>query len=87
LPLIYALNNASWFDKRNIIYLIRNKNNDKEAVNQVIGFVKNSGGLAYATSVMQNFLTEALAILEEFPSSTYKESLESLVRFTIERKK
>jgi octaprenyl-diphosphate synthase len=87
LPLIYALNNASWLDKKQIIYLIRNKSNNKEAVNQVIDFVKKSGGLAYATEVMQLFLDEALLLLKDFPESSYKTSLEGLVNYTIDRKK
>ncbi|RZS94690.1 octaprenyl-diphosphate synthase [Cecembia calidifontis] len=87
LPLIYALNNASWLEKRKIIYLIRNKNEDKKAVNEVIAFVKKSGGLNYATGVMNRFLEEALDLLKSFPASDYKTSLEGLVRFTIERKK
>lgn len=87
LPLINALNNASWLEKRKIIYLIRNKNEDKKAVNEVIAFVKKSGGLNYATEVMNRFFEEALDLLKSFPDSDYKTSLESLVRFTIERKK
>ncbi|EOZ99836.1 Dimethylallyltransferase [Indibacter alkaliphilus LW1] len=87
LPLIYALNNASWLDKKRIIYLIRNKNEDKKAVNEVIDFVKSSGGLQYATKVMNQYFEEALEILNTFPESTYKSSLEGLVRYTIERKK
>lgn len=87
LPLIFALNNASWLDKKKIIYLIRNRNEDKKAVNQVIDFVKKSGGLEYATEVMNRYMDEALAILKDFPESDYKTSLEGLVRYTIERKK
>ncbi|AGA76610.1 polyprenyl synthetase family protein [Echinicola vietnamensis] len=87
LPLIYALNHASWTDKKRIIYLIRNKNEDKKAVNQVIKFVKASGGLEYAQEVMTRFFDEALAILEAQPSSAYKDSLANLVKYTIERKK
>lgn len=87
LPLIYALNNSSWMDKRRIIYLIRNKNEDKKSVNEVIDFVKGSGGLQYATKVMNQYFDEALLILNEFPKSEYRDSLEGLVRYTIERKK
>ncbi|MCH7402842.1 polyprenyl synthetase family protein [Belliella kenyensis] len=87
LPLIYALNNASWLDKKKIIYLIRNRNEDKKAVNQVIDFVKQSGGLEYATKVMTSYFEDALQILNDFPESEYKKSLEGLVRYTIERKK
>ncbi|MBW3468889.1 polyprenyl synthetase family protein [Arthrospiribacter ruber] len=87
LPLIYALNNASWLDKKRIIYLIRNKNEDKKSVNEVIDFVKASGGLQYATEVMKQYFEDALQILREFPESDYRDSLEGLVRYTIERKK
>ena len=87
LPLIYALNHASWIDKKKIIYLIRNRNEDKKAVNQVIDFVKKSGGLEYAEGVMDRYYREALAILQEFPDSEYKTSLHALVRYTIERQK
>jgi len=87
LPLIYALNNASWLDKRHIIYLIRNRNEDKKAVNEVIKFVKASGGLEYANMAMTRYFEEALALLVDFPDSDYKASLEGLVRYTIKRKK
>jgi octaprenyl-diphosphate synthase len=87
LPLIYALNNASWLDKKKIIYLVRNKNEDKKSVNLVIDFVKQSGGMDYASKVMNQYMDEALELLTEFPDSDYKKSLEALVRYTIERKK
>jgi octaprenyl-diphosphate synthase len=87
LPLIYALNNATWLEKKKIIYLVRNKNEDKKAVQEVIGFVKKSGGLAYADKVMNQYFDEAMVILNEFPASNYRDSLEGLVRYTIERKK
>lgn len=87
LPLIYALNNASWLDKRKIIYLVRNKNEDKKSVNEVITFVKKSGGLAYANEAMNRYFEEAMVLLADFPDSDYKRSLEGLVRYTIERKK
>jgi octaprenyl-diphosphate synthase len=87
LPLIYALNHASWIDKKKIIYLIRNRNEDKKAVNQVIDFVKKSGGLEYAQGVMDKYYREALEILQDFPDSEYKTSLHALVRYTIERQK
>jgi octaprenyl-diphosphate synthase len=87
LPLIYALNNATWLDKKRIIYLVSNRNEDKKAVNEVINFVKASGGLEYANKIMNGYFQEALAILAEFPDSEYRSSLEGLVRYTIERKK
>ncbi|WP_296705829.1 polyprenyl synthetase family protein, partial [Algoriphagus sp.] len=87
LPLIFALQKADWFEKKKIINLIRNRSDDKKAVNQVINFVKKSGGLDYAKTIMDRFYREALDILKTFPDSDYKTSLECLVSYTIERKK
>ncbi|WP_439482662.1 polyprenyl synthetase family protein [Cyclobacterium plantarum] len=87
LPLIYALNKASWIEKKKIIYLIRNKSENKKTVNEIIEFVKNSGGLEYSQNIMNDFYQEALNLLADFPDSTYKSSLSSLVTYTIERKK
>ncbi|WP_192347977.1 polyprenyl synthetase family protein [Algoriphagus sp. Y33] len=87
LPLIFALQHADWLEKKKIIHLIRNRSEDKKAVNQVISFVKKSGGLEYAKTIMDRFYMEALDILKTFPDSTYKTSLEGLVSYTIERKK
>jgi octaprenyl-diphosphate synthase len=87
LPLIFALQKADWFEKKKIINLIRNRSEDKKAVNQVIDFVKKSGGLEYAKTIMDRFYQEALDILKTFPESEYKTSLEGLVSYTIERKK
>lgn len=87
LPLIYALRNADWLEKRRIISLIKNKSDDKKVVAQVIDFVKKSGGLDYAKDKMNEFYQEALDILKDFPDSEFKTSLKDLVSYTIERKK
>ncbi|SDC58385.1 octaprenyl-diphosphate synthase [Algoriphagus faecimaris] len=87
LPLIFALTKASWMEKKRIIHLIRNRSEDKKAVNEVIQFVKQSGGLEYAKEKMNDFYQEALVILGGFPESEYKTSLKDLVSYTIERKK
>ncbi|MFN6944100.1 MAG: polyprenyl synthetase family protein [Cytophagaceae bacterium] len=87
LPLIHALSKASWWQKRKIINIIRNESEKVAKVEEVIEFVKQSGGIEYATDVMNKIKSEALDILAEYPDSTYKQSLEQLVIYTIERKK
>lgn len=87
LPLIYALNNASKKDKRDIIYLIKNKNTDKKAVKEVIDFVHNSGGMQYAQEAMFQYQKDAFEILHKFPENDARLGLEQLVRYTTERKK
>lgn len=87
LPLIYALQQASWIDRKQIIYKIRNRSHKRKVVKEVIEFVKSSGGIAYANKVMNDFHLQALEILDQFRDSVYKQSLKDLVRFTIERTK
>ncbi len=87
LPLIFALQKADWLEKKRIIHMIRNRSEEKKAVNEVIGFVKKSGGLEYAETVMNRYYQEALEILKNFPDSVYKTSLADLVSYTIDRKK
>jgi len=87
LPLIYVLNNCSKKDKKWLINSIKNHNKDKERVKQVIDFVKKNGGLEYAISKMESFKNEALKLLEMYPDSEYKASLNLMVNYVIERKK
>ena len=55
LPLIYALQAASWSKKRRIINIIKNHSHVSSKVQEVIEFVKQSGGIEYAIKVMQEF--------------------------------
>lgn len=87
LPLIYALNQAAWLEKRRIINIIRNESHKPKKVNEVIAFVKDSGGLRYAQEVMQRYVEEARVLLNEFADSPHRTSLEQLVQYTIERSK
>lgn len=87
LPLIHALNQASRPEKRYIINLVKNHNEDKDKVREVIHFVRGSKGLQYATEKMNTFRQEAFDILRDFPESAYRTGLEQLIRFTTERKK
>lgn len=87
LPLIYALNNCSSEKKKWLINSVKNHNRDKKRVKEVIGFVKEAGGLAYATTKMKSYQQKALALLEKYPNSPYKESLVLMVNYVIDRKK
>jgi octaprenyl-diphosphate synthase len=87
LPLIHTLNNCSKKEKKWVVNSIKNYNTDKVRVNELIHFVKEKGGLDYAVSKMKEYQKMALAILRKYPDSTYKESLELMVNYVIERKK
>ena len=87
LPLIHVLNVISKKEKDWVINSVKNHNKDKTRVREVINFVKEKGGLDYAVNRMKEFQQEALEILEDYPSTPYKESLELMVNYVIERKK
>ncbi len=87
LPLIYVLNNCSKSEKRWLINSVKNHNKDKIRVKQVIAFVKERGGLEYAVQKMLDFKEEALKLLDAYPSSDYKNSLELMVNYVVDRKK
>lgn len=87
LPLIYVLNNSTPKEKKWIINSIKNHNKDKKRVKEVIALVKSNGGLDYAVTKMKEYQKEALSILNDYPESTYKDSLILMVNYVIERKK
>jgi octaprenyl-diphosphate synthase len=86
LPLIHALSQGSWLEKRKIIYMVKNESDRPEKVREIIAFVKTKGGLEYAETKMKEFASRALEILEILPDSQAKSRLADLVAFTINRK-
>ena len=85
LPLIHILQKVPKHLKREIIYIVKNNNNDKEKVKFVIDHVKSYGGIEYAEAKMIEYRDNALAILNSFPASPAREALEELVRYTTDR--
>lgn len=86
LPLIYTLNKIDKAKKRELIYIIKNENKNKEKVKQVIDIVVAEGGIKYAEEKMNAYRDEALQILNEFENGEVKNALEELVRYTTDRK-
>jgi len=87
LPLIYALNRASRSDRREIVNLVKNHNDDRKQVARVIDFVVASGGIAYARDKMMEYVTDAKEMLYQFPQNESRDALEQLVAYTVNRKK
>ena len=86
LPLIYSLKNANEKDRKYYFKTIKNYNNDSKRVKELIAFVKSSGGMEYAISVMKDFQQKAKNILQQFPDSEAKDSLKLMLDYVIERK-
>ncbi|HET9486758.1 MAG TPA: polyprenyl synthetase family protein, partial [Chryseosolibacter sp.] len=85
LPLIYALSQSGWLEKRRIISIVRNESEQPKKVKEVIAYVKQSGGIQYAVEKMNQYHREAMTILQYFAPSPYRDSLKDLVQFTIDR--
>lgn len=85
LPLIYALNNSSWTEKRRIISIIKNHNEESEEVRKVIDFVIAKKGIEYAQQVMTDYKNKAIALLNQIPESPARKSLEDLINYAINR--
>lgn len=86
LPLIFTLNAVSKPVRRELIYIIKNQNKNKEKVKHIIDIVKSTGGIEYTNQKMVKYRDEALQILSEFENAEVKKALEELVRFTTDRK-
>lgn len=87
LPLIYTLARAEPATRRELLGIIRNANRDRSKVDRVIREVERSGGIAYAREVMHAYRDRALARLEEFPASPYRDALALLVNYSTDRRK
>jgi octaprenyl-diphosphate synthase len=87
LPLIYSLKEASSREQGKIRSMVKNNNHKSKNIQLIIDFVKDSGGINYANLVMQKFVDEALELLDGFKDTSYKDSLQQMVEFTISRNK
>ncbi len=87
LPLIHALRKVDRDQRRWMIDVVKNKNEDGRAVGRVVESVITAGGVAFARERMYEYRDKALAILHVFPQNEARDALEGLVHLTVERKK
>ncbi len=87
LPLIYALNRVAKSERKRIINLVKNHEDDTKKIQEIIAFVNSQEGVHYANQKMLAYQQEAFAILHQFAPSDARTGLEQLVRYTTERKK
>jgi octaprenyl-diphosphate synthase len=87
LPLIHALREADRSLRNDLMSIVRKHNTDAKKVQHLVNAVSELGGIQYANDKMIEFVEKARHILREFHPSVYRNSLEQLVDFTIQRKK
>jgi octaprenyl-diphosphate synthase len=87
LPLIYALNQSEPGQRKAMIRKIKHGNRSQKVVNEVVQFVNNMGGIAFAREKMEEYKKLALRDLNSFPESDARDALRDLVEFTVSRTK
>jgi octaprenyl-diphosphate synthase len=87
LPIIYTINNSDRSTRNFIINTIKNHNNNKTKVAEVIKYVNEHDGIAYTRKAMERHKNEALTLLNNVSESPYKENLKELVAYVIDRTK
>ncbi len=85
LPLIYTLNNCSAKDKKWIINVVKNHNEDKAKVNELIRFINTYGGIAYTEKKMLEYKQKAFDIMLTMKENTARQSLMDLINYITER--
>ncbi len=85
LPLIYTLNNATSAEKKWIINIVKNHNEDKPKVDELIKFIKAKGGIKYTEDMMYEYKHRAFDIIKTIENSEAKTGLIDLVNYITER--
>ena len=81
------MSDGQWTTKKRLINIIKNHNEDKKKVAELISVVVQTGGISYAEKKMNEYYQRANTILDTFPSNQYSVGLKELIKYTIEREK
>ncbi len=87
LPLIYTLNTAPKEVRKELINIVKNKNEKTKQVRRAVELVIQYGGIEYAHTKMLELKAQALDLLTDIPDSEAKNSLIGLVEYTTTREK
>lgn len=87
LPLIYTLNVCDKETKKELINIIKNRNEDSKFVKRAVELVVINGGIEYAHKRMMDLTEEALNCLSNIPESASKNAIIGLVEYTTQREK
>jgi octaprenyl-diphosphate synthase len=87
LPLIYAIDKANKKERKWARNIVKKQNDNPKKTNELIEWVIASGGIEYTENAMYKYRDMALEILYQLPENEFRNSLEGLVYYTINRKK
>ncbi len=81
LPLIYALQQASFVERSKIFLLLKTHNNKKKTLQKIADFVEEKGGLSFVTGKNHEFCDLASDLCKSFPESECRTALIDLINF------
>ena len=87
LPALYVLNTLKDPSMIDLALKIRALEASDEEISHFIAYIKENGGIDYATKVMKEYRNKALAVLPESISEELKSALTSFIDYVIERNK
>lgn len=87
LPMIYALDQVSIFERRRIKKALKKKHKTPEEIQALLNFVKEHGGVHYARQRMEYYANLAFSSLNTFPESDRRTDLYRFLLFVIARNK
>jgi len=86
LPLIYTLNNDGRENQKRVVELMKQKNQDKESLEEILKIVKSNGALDYTYKKAEEFSHKSKDIISQFPKSAHQEALSLLSEFILHRR-
>ncbi|MBE0643262.1 MAG: polyprenyl synthetase family protein [Bacteroidetes bacterium] len=86
LPLIHAFTNAPSARRKTVLHSLKRGVKRKD-IDDIIRFVEEFGGIAYARKTAEDYRDRAMAQLAPLPDSESKQSLLQLADFVVTRKK
>lgn len=87
LPLIYSLASATASEKKKILGFLKKKVLKDNQIESIINFIRAKRGFEYVDTLIAKLVEEIQVIIAQFPASQYKNALNDLVLFIVERKK
>lgn len=87
LPVIYALNTTQDKAAKEIAIKVKNGEATADEIALLIEFVKQHGGIAYATKTMYAYREKALSLLASMPDTDVKIALAAYLDYVVEREK
>tara|TARA_B100000902_G_scaffold377420_1_gene409624 strand:- start:92 stop:1060 length:969 start_codon:yes stop_codon:yes gene_type:complete len=86
-PLLLSLNKMTLMEKQKVYSILRSKKTTTKEIYSVYYLIKKYKGIELADTVVKRYYSESKTILTNFEENIYKEVLQSLLDYLIERKK